>query len=361
MDSLVLETVIGLVFVFAAFSSLVSVLTEMISRFLGLRGEYLLRGLRTLLDGGGKFALPWRDILRSTTRAPAPEADEPEAPMVTKLLTTRLLSPFADKGTMPNEAGNAMLSNPHRRSLPSYISARSFTQALIGLLVPDAKGTTTMAEIFKKLDDDDTDLPAELRRALKQLAAQAEGDITKFRLGVEHWYDDQMDRVSGWYQRHVRWISLAIGAILVLAFNLNAVTIARTLYTDEALRGAVVSEAADAAACGAKEPAACLADLRAQVTALQASGLPVGWRTVPACTATAQKPAPCGWFQSRGLLDPDPEDGFWLGAWFVLVFLTGWALMVLVLLPGARFWFDALSRLGSLRASGPKPDKAAAP
>ena len=60
-----------LMFVFAAFSSVVSVLTEMISRFLGLRGEYLLRGLRTLLDGGGKFALPWRDILKIDYRARA--------------------------------------------------------------------------------------------------------------------------------------------------------------------------------------------------------------------------------------------------------------------------------------------------
>jgi hypothetical protein len=360
VDSLVLETVIGLVFVFAVFSSVVSVLTETISRFLGLRGEYLLRGLRTLLDGGGKFALPWLDILKSTTRDPAPEAGEPANPMVTKLLATPLLAPFADKGTMPGNAGNATLSNPDRRSLPSYISARSFTQALIGLLVPDATGTTTMTEIIQKLNDK-PDLPEKLRTALQQLATQADEDITKFRLGVEHWYDDQMDRVSGWYKRHVRWISLAIGAVLVLVFNLNAVTVARTLYTDEALRGAVVSEAADAASCGTKEPAACLADLRAQVTTLQASGLPVGWGTVPACVATAQNPVPCDWLQRRGLLDPDPEHGFWSGAWFVLVFLAGWALMVLVLLPGARFWFDALSRLGSLRASGPKPDRATAP
>jgi hypothetical protein len=33
-------------------------------------------------------------------------------------------------------------------------------------------------------------------------------------------------------------------------------------------------------------------------------------------------------------------------------------LMVLALLPGARFWFDALSRLGSLRSTGPKPSAA---
>jgi hypothetical protein len=28
---------------------------------------------------------------------------------------------------------------------------------------------------------------------------------------------------------------------------------------------------------------------------------------------------------------------------------------VLALVPGARFWFDLLGRLGSLRSSGPKP------
>ncbi len=33
----------------------------------------------------------------------------------------------------------------------------------------------------------------------------------------------------------------------------------------------------------------------------------------------------------------------------VLLLLLGWGLMVIALLPGARFWFDALSQLGSLR------------
>lgn len=349
MDSLVLETVIGLVFVFAVFASVVSVLTEVIARFIGLRGEYLLRGLRTLLDGGGTFSL---NPFQRTTQPPAPAGAEPEKPMVTEVLTARLLKTCADKGVMPSNAGNAKLSNTDRRRLPSYLSARSVAQSIVAVLVPDASGTTTMDEIRASLEKLPEDSSA--RAALLQLALQAENDIARFRNDVEHWYDDQMDRVSGWYKRHVRWISLGVGVLLVLALNLNAVTISRSLYTDEALRSAVVTEAADAATCGAKEPAACMADLRKQVATFTSAGLPLGWATVPACAG----PSSCSWGQAKGLLDPAPGVGVGSDTWFFLGTIAGWALMVLTLLPGARFWFDALSRLGSLRSSGPKPERA---
>jgi hypothetical protein len=355
MDSLVLETVIGLVFVFAVFASVVTVLTEMISRFIGLRGEYLMRGLRTLLDGGGSFSLTFADMRRKVSVGPAPQDKEPEQPMITRVLSEQLLQTYADKGDMPINAGNAKLSNPDRRKLPSYISARSIAQSVIAVLVPDASSTTTMDQIREGLNG----LPdGRVRSALQQLAAQAEDDIAKFRLGIEHWYDDQMDRVSGWYKRHVRWISLAIGVVLVLAFNLNGATIARSLYADEALRGAVVTEAADAATCGTKDPAACLSALRAEVSTFRDAGLPIGWGTVAACATTAPGMPSCDWLQARGLTDPGPTHNLGSDLLFFLAALVGWALMVLTLLPGARFWFDALSRLGSLRASGPKPDRA---
>jgi hypothetical protein len=53
MDSLVLQTALGLVFLFAVFAALASVLTELVTRFVGLRREYLLRGIHTLVDGPG--------------------------------------------------------------------------------------------------------------------------------------------------------------------------------------------------------------------------------------------------------------------------------------------------------------------
>src|SRR3954451_10475658 len=57
LESLILTVAIGLVFTFAVLAAVTSIVTEGIARFLGLRGEYLLRGLRTMLDGDGEVAV----------------------------------------------------------------------------------------------------------------------------------------------------------------------------------------------------------------------------------------------------------------------------------------------------------------
>ena len=51
LSSGIIDLAIGLAFVFGVTAALASVITELISRFLGLRGAYLLKGLRELLDG----------------------------------------------------------------------------------------------------------------------------------------------------------------------------------------------------------------------------------------------------------------------------------------------------------------------
>jgi hypothetical protein len=53
LGSGIIDVAIGLAFVFGVTAALSSVFTELIARFLGLRGAYLLRGLRELLDGTG--------------------------------------------------------------------------------------------------------------------------------------------------------------------------------------------------------------------------------------------------------------------------------------------------------------------
>ena len=53
LSSGIIDLAIGLAFVFGVTAALSSVFTELIARFLGLRGAYLLGGLRELLDGTG--------------------------------------------------------------------------------------------------------------------------------------------------------------------------------------------------------------------------------------------------------------------------------------------------------------------
>ncbi len=458
MESLILQTAIGLVFVFAISAGLVSVITEAISRYVGLRAEYLLRGLRTLVDGGGNFTLPFWEAVTGrvssnrTADAAAPvahgaansavqaanhaaaaavtaataaatkskkanqaavsaaatataatagsgdkalaDADasaqanaaagqaatdatkaseacaaaaaalkavqdaaqlsavkQPPA-LVARIMAHPLIGVTAHAGQGPGRAGDAPLKNQQRRQLPSYLSGRSFAQALIDVIVPDAREATTMTQIKQGIASIPAgDIPDHLRAALQSMTDNANADVAAFRINLEHWYDDQMSRVSGWYKRHTRWVSLALGVIVVLVFNLNVLTIARSIYTDEALRGSIVTQATQASNCGEKDPATCLKDLRGTLASVRGAGLPIGWTKVAPC---ASPQTGCNWFEDRGL---------WVRhgrVWTIQIpelglLLLGWALMVIALLPGANFWFDILGRLGTLRASGPKP------
>ncbi len=122
--------------------------------------------------------------------------------------------------------------------------------------------------------------------ALQSLAKNAGDDVGAFRTSVEHWYDDHMDRVSGWYKRHVAKITLAVGAVLVLLLNVNALTIGRTLYTDSAVGTAVSAVAAKSNPVHRQRRTSrpCLANVQEQLSAAEQAGLPVGWGTVRDCT-----------------------------------------------------------------------------
>ena len=419
LGSGIIDVAIGLAFVFGVTAALSSVFTELVSRFLGLRGAFLLSGLRELLDGtGGQTALkdaisnyqamkglmepPARPAAarakRAATPAVAPAAATPAAPTPpaaatpAATATAGAAAAAAQEDTAPEKpatisATGALLGSPilrsqgmtgvittrdltlqpgkaHRpaqvtggagkwsqwsvrRSLPAYISAESVSEAIIDLLVPDSAGDTTMTEIQKGIKALPNSMPT-LKDSLQALANNAGKDIDLFRTSVENWYDDHMSRVSGWYKRHVAWFTIVIGAILVLLLNINALTIGRTLYSNSVVRTAVSSVAVKTTSCPAGESTQkCLGDLQAQLSAATQAGLPIGWATVADCAAPNIH---CNWLDRRGIFSRHGGS-----PWQVVLVLIGFLATIIALTPGARFWFDLLGRLGSLRSTGPKP------
>jgi hypothetical protein len=387
VDSLVLQTAIGLVFIFGITAAAVSAVTEGVSRFLGLRAEYLLRGVRTLVDGKSDFGL-WRRRPEKT------EPDKTEPARVAQIMNHPLVASSATEAKPAAQAGNAKLTNAQRRALPSYIAGQTFAKALTDILLPGhfrlaGAGTTAgsagraargsrrsakAAGVAAEAADAAAEAvdaaagaadamaalrswadaavaaksPDPLAEALRPMLVGAQDNMQAFEASVARWYDDHMARVSGWYKRHVRWISLSVGLVLVILFNLDAIRIADSLYSDQAVRGSVVTQATQAASCGDKPPATCLADLQAKIGLFRLGGLPVGWAGVPVCAQRS-----CSWLDRRGLTNPGKSGIDSVGA--VLLVLIGWGLMVAALIPGARFWFDLLSRLGTLRSTGPRP------
>lgn len=363
-----IDLAIGMVFVFGVSAALASVFTEAAARLVGLRGAYLLTGLRELVDSGATRTTDLRQVetdyqnmrnLMEGGPVPSPLPSATGALLGGPILNNQgvvgqmssrqlTLEPTKKTGSLPKmtATGDAGRLWAQRRSLPAYISGESFAEAVIDLVAPNAAGRTTMDTIVQNVNR----LPAELpfKSSLQALIKNAEGDVSRFRTAVENWYDDHMDRVSGWYKQNAAKITLVAGAILIVLLNINALTIGRTLYTENAVSTAVSTVAARGTNCPAgQDPQACLAKLQAQLSAAAAAGLPVGWGTVRDCIAPGAR---CNWMDQRGLFSRHGHS-FWQ---FVLV-LAGFLIMIIAIVPGAQFWFGLLSRIGTLRATGPKP------
>ena len=185
-----------------------------------------------------------------------------------------------------------------------------------------------------------------LKPSLLALLKDAGDDVVRFRAAVEHWYEDHMDRVSGWYKRYVAKITLAVGAILVVLFNVNTLTIGRTLYSDSTVSSAVSTVAANSTNC-ASDPQSCLSDLQARLSAASTAGLPIGWGTVRDCVPPDTA---CNWLDERGIFSRHGSSG-----WQLVLVLAGFLISLIAMVPGAQFWFGLLTKVGSFRATGPKP------
>lgn len=81
-------------------------------------------------------------------------------------------------------------------------------------------------------------LGTQLTQALRAILFEAQGDLKKVYLGIERWYDAVMDRATGWFKRHSLMILGFSAFAIAVAFNINTITIAKTLYENKDARNA---------------------------------------------------------------------------------------------------------------------------
>lgn len=331
----VLDTTAGLAFMFFLVALTCSALVEFVANLVKKRSKYLLRGLRDLLETPGDLAGPpglaekvkalasnasdERALYHNALRADASNPETGSAPTATAVMGHPLVRPFKQSG-----AGGVQNRNP------SYLPAKTFAAALVDLLVPNAQGQTTLDEIRQAvLALDPSSTP--FKGALVALLNTAGADVNAFTTSVEQWYDNAMDRVSGSYKRWAkRWI-IVIALVVASALQIDTIQVGSSLYSDGPLREAVVAAATNQTLCpqgqSLETTRACVKN---ELTTLHTTaGLPVGWSSVTT--------------------PPSGDVGGWL------LKLLGWGLTALAASFGAPFWFEALSKLGSLRSTGAKP------
>jgi hypothetical protein len=172
---------------------------------------------------------------------------------------------------------------------------------------------------------------------LANQTAAAAYEIEKLQDNIEQWFNDAMDRVSGWYKRWTQRILLGIAIVLVLVGNVDTLMLVQRLSRDQALRASIVAAAQSSA--GSPEE-----DLLAEAGKLT---LPLGWTVNQEDPYYAEVFPNC----SKGL----SSECF--AGWALKLF--GLLISIIAIQIGAPFWFDTLSKFINLRGAGTPPGQIA--
>lgn len=296
-----IQVIIGLAAVYTVFALLASWIQEQIAGVVGLRARTLKDGLLRLIDDVQTHA----NLLKQPTIASTQPQNERE---------------------------------------PSYLSSHQFSSAVLSLAnsanAVSMTGTAAFAQIVTGIN---ALPPSRLKDGLLSLAGTAENDIEKFKKSVENWFDDQMDRVSGWYKRRTQLILIGLGVLLAASFNVDTLRIgynfthaplnidASKLSGDSAAAERYVSQVVFQTVTLGWPDASWCSQIPTRTTTAPANGSPAGAGTA-----------------ALGCAD--------IGPWRYWIYkVIGIILTAIAISFGAPFWFDTLSRFVNVRNSGPPP------
>ncbi len=313
-----LDIGLGLVFVYFVLSMICTAANEMVSAILKLRAETLVKGIENLLKDQGIANL---------------ERNFYQHPLIKSLC--------------------------RGEKKPSYIPSRTFALTLLDLIAPARVNAfrylSDVREAVSRLPD-----KSELKNTLLIFLDEAENDIQKLKKNMETWFNDAMDRVSGWYKRKVQFFIMVLAATIAVVSNADTLQIVKTLSNDPVLRqefskqvqefakqqGAAVSPGPPRTrqetppAHQGKDPA--LQETKEQKEKMEAPALEQGLKRLQEIQAFG---IPLGWKEI-------PREG---KDWFNKI--MGLLLTALAISLGAPFWFDLLNKIVSLRSVGISPEE----
>jgi hypothetical protein len=222
-----------------------------------------------------------------------------------------------------------------QNKLPSYIPSASFALAVMDMTAGGA--TSGLPLTVDRLSTSISALPpGKLRDMLRLAVRTSQNDVAKVQTFLEDWYNSAMDRVSGVYKRHTQVIVFVFSLVVCVGLNVNTVIITEALSQNLTLRQTIVAQA-DAAAQkpATSDPKA----LRAQIDAIQQTGLPIGWGADTRLRTEALMALPPSGKPTITVIIGTVE------------LLAGWLITAFAITLGAPFWFDVLNKITALRSS----------
>jgi hypothetical protein len=353
----ILDVAIGLIFIFLLLSLVVTAANELIAAWLKRRAATMWRGVVQLLGSEASASAVYNHpLIRGITAQPI------------------FFRSYRDK--LPF------------KMRPSYIPSRMFVLALLDTLAP-ASGAQTPAQAADRLKAALDGKNDALSKQLKILLDDAEGNFDKFKQNAAKWFDDSMERVSGWYKKRTQWILMVLAVVVTLFMNADTVALTDALWHDPAVRSALVAQAQQyaqeqreqevaQAKAAPTEPQAQDAQSKSKGAATVAADVAEPPDRLPYDPGEARFRAASEQFESsvdglRNLSlslgwknqdqEGDPREPFPDPAQYADALRRhgiGWLLTALAISLGAPFWFDMLNKVISIRAAGTAPGEKAA-
>lgn len=271
--SVILETVIGLILVYLLLGLICTAVNELLAQVFRWRANTLAEGIQNMFD-------------------------DPEAQGLAKFFYEHpLIKAFYRKN-----------------SKPSYIPSRTFAVTLIDLITKDHSAD------FDQLKASVNSFGNErVRHALQIFVARADRKVENVQASLEQWFNDSVERISGWYKRKMQWVTLAVALFATALSNADTIAIAKQLANNTNLRTAVVAQAEIISRQAATADAGTT---QQTLEELKSAGLDLGWEK---------------W---------SPKNRWaWVGK------IIGLMLTALAASLGAPFWFDMLNKVIRLRSS----------
>lgn len=235
-NSPVLDVFIGLVLIYLLYSLLITIVSEIVVSWMGLRSRILRVSIEKMLNDGyydkrdvsfGTFT--WYLLQRFFLK------EFPE-------FKNSFAGKFYDYPAIKYLAARA----GERKTLftetkPSYLSDEIFADTLIQILKKKGSGNTDFDKVKFALSFNTYQVqPATLKR-LRDLAENSGDDIVSFKENLKSWYNETQDRATGWFKRKLQLILFWMGFIVAVIFNVDSLRIAKILAKDEKARDQLVA------------------------------------------------------------------------------------------------------------------------
>jgi hypothetical protein len=278
-NNVALDVFIGLVFIFLLYSLLATILQEMIATRLAFRAKVLEKAIiRMLEDSQTDNRMPFGDRIDGFLHILG----------LKNILKNASVAPWFYAHPLIKYLGE-----DNYYSKPAYLHAENFSKVLLDLLkdfnVPESDAlqsihNSIMAGTIHKLPLNISNVKSEkLNPAVKILIARnttlagpgqkgivadantlsnervslspntaffikslwldSGADLNAFRTKLEDWFNDTMDRATGWYKKYTRVVLLIIGLIVAFVFNVDTIAIRKILSTNKPARDQLVQMA----------------------------------------------------------------------------------------------------------------------